>query len=137
MHRDELQRIAIEKYEDAEILFSRGRHSNSYYLFGYAAEVALKARLSRVFTADTIPDKKFVSDIYTHDLKRLIALSGLAEHLESERKREPQFDAYWSTVTGWSESVRYDIVDASRATAMRNAMTNEVRGVFQWLTKHW
>ena len=50
LQRTELQAIANAKLQDAELLFQNGRHSNAYYLFGYAAEIAIKSRISRLFS---------------------------------------------------------------------------------------
>lgn len=137
LSRDDLQKIAQVKLEDANILFDHGRYSNSFYLFGYAAEIAIKASIARVFSSETIPDKKFVNDIYSHDLDKLIRLAGLDGQLKDERDESPAFHAYWSTVSDWSEETRYDIIDVFRATAMRNAMMDETHGVFRWLQHHW
>lgn len=137
MHRLDLQTIAITKLEDAELLFQHQRYSNAYYLFGYAAEIAIKARMAKFFLADTIPDRKIVNDIYTHDLTRLVGLAGLTIELNEEKRRSREFNAYWATVADWSESSRYAMVDGFGAMALRDAMINSDNGVFQWLQKHW
>ncbi|MFN7010133.1 MAG: hypothetical protein ACK4PN_08875 [Allorhizobium sp.] len=137
MNREELQRVATTKLQDADLLFVHGRFSNSYYLFGYAVEIALKARLARYFRADFIPDKKFVNDIYTHNLSRLVELSGLQFELRDEQRRSPRFNAHWSTVSDWSENARYDMIDQFSAAAMRNAVAGEQDGVFEWLRNRW
>lgn len=137
MHRLELQKIALSKLDDAELLFQSERYSNAYYLFGYAAEIALKARIAHRFTAETIPDKRFVQAVYSHDLDALVNLAGLRAELESARKTSPQFDSYWSTVSDWSEGARYDMIDVFNSTAMRDAMVDKKDGVFQWLQSFW
>ncbi|CCV07721.1 conserved hypothetical protein [Mesorhizobium metallidurans STM 2683] len=63
LERATLQAIANAKLRDAELLFQNERFSNAYYLFGYAAEIAIKSRISRLFSPDTIPDKKFAQDM--------------------------------------------------------------------------
>lgn len=135
--RVELQGIANAKIDDAQLLFENRRYSNSYYLFGFGVEIAIKARIARVFQAETIPDRKFVLDIYTHDLDKLISLAQLASELAEARKRSPQFDAYWSTISDWSEQSRYDMVDVFRATAMKNAVLDPEQGILRWLRYHW
>lgn len=137
LSRNDLRNIAQVKLDDAVLLFDHGRYSNSYYLFGYAAEIALKTRIATVFLPETIPDKKFVNDVYSHDLDKLVRLAGLDGLLKVEREQSPAFEAYWSTVSDWSEDKRYDIIDVFRATAMRNAMTDQEFGVFRWLQHHW
>lgn len=137
LERTQLQAIANAKLQDAELLFQHERYSNAYYLFGYAAEIAIKSRISRLFQSDTIPDKKFVQDIYSHDLNRLVALAGLSAELAESRGASPVFDGHWSAVSDWNEASRYDIIDVFEATAMRNAMVDEEQGIFRWLQERW
>ena len=137
MERTVLRAIALSKYDDAELLFQRGRFSNAYYLFGYAAEIAIKARIAQEFRPDTIPDKKFVNDIHSHDLAKLIRLAGLTTDLAGARGRSPEFDGNWATILGWEEISRYAIVDELRATRMCDAMADEEHGVFRWLQNYW
>jgi hypothetical protein len=137
MERGFLQAIADAKMDDAELLFQNERYSNAYYLFGYAAEIAIKSRISGLFRQDTIPDKKLVNDIYSHDLNKLIGLAGLATELAAGRAASPVFDGHWSTVSDWGEGSRYDMIDVFEATAMRNAMVDVDQGVFRWLRDRW
>ncbi|ESY68641.1 hypothetical protein LB577_06665 [Mesorhizobium sp. B283B1A] len=137
LERNTLQAIAGAKLRDAELLFQNQRYSNAYYLFGYAAEIAIKSRISRLFQPDTIPDKKFVQDVYSHDLNRLIALAGLFSDLTQSRTASPIFDGHWSAVSDWNEASRYDMIDVFEATAMRNAMVDEEQGIFRWLQERW
>jgi hypothetical protein len=137
LHRTDLQAIAKAKYADAELLFRNRRYSNSYYLFGYAVEIALKARIARAFLPETLPDKRFVSDIFQHDLTKLVGLAGLTGELSEKRKGSQLFDGHWATVASWSEQSRYDMVDAFLATAMKEAMTDQAEGIFAWLQTHW
>jgi HEPN domain-containing protein len=57
LKRLDLQHLSEAKLADAELLFANGRHSNAYYLAGYAVEIGLKACISRQILADTLPDK--------------------------------------------------------------------------------
>lgn len=135
--RQDLQSLAAGKLNDAELLFQNQRHSNSYYLFGYAAEIAIKARIARLFAPETIPDRKLVNDIYSHDLNKLTGLAGLTQELAAKRQSSPPFDGHWSTVADWSEQSRYDMIDVFLSTAMRNAMIDGEEGVFRWLQDRW
>ncbi|GAA0777795.1 DNA-binding protein [Roseibium denhamense] len=137
MHKDDLQAIAQAKIDDADFLFSHRRYSNSYYLFGFGVEIAIKARIARVFSSETIPNKKFVQDIYTHDLDKLINLAGLKQDLNSKTSKSARFAAFWSIASDWSERSRYDMIDAFSATALRNAIQDPEEGIFKWLRTHW
>lgn len=137
MDRQGLQALAQSKFDDAVFLFENERYSNSYYLFGYAVELGLKAKLSMNFAAQTIPDRKFVNDIHTHELEKLVRLAGLDVVLREDRASSPAFDSYWSRAAEWSEQSRYVMIDQWSATRMYLAMTDQQDGVFSWLQKHW
>ena len=134
--RKELQGLALVKKEDARLLFEYCRYWNSYYLYGYAIEIALKACISRQFRAETIPDKKAVQQVFTHRIIDLVSLAGLKLQLEKERQNQA-FDSHWKEIELWSEESRYGMIDPNRAHAMHEAVQNEVNGAFQWITKHW
>lgn len=136
MERAALEVMAQAKLDDAELLFQHGRFSNSYYLFGYAAELAIKARIALLFRADTIPDRKLVMDVYSHDLNKLIGLARLTDELSLEIEGSQKFADHWTTVSLWTEASRYRMVDAASSAAMRNAMMDSEEGVFQWLQVH-
>ena len=135
--RLELQSVAKAKMADAELLFEHSRYSNAYYLFGYAAEIALKSRIARACSSETIPDKRFVERIYSHDLNALVSLSGLRQRLDERRGASPPFNGFWSTVSDWSPQSRYATVDQFTCIAMRDAMTDTDEGVFKWLESNW
>ncbi|MFI5015041.1 MAG: hypothetical protein ACHQAY_22120 [Hyphomicrobiales bacterium] len=86
-------------------MFEHTRYSNSYYLFGYAIEIALKACISIQFSADTIPDRNLINRIYTHKIADLVALAGLASKVK-EARLDPARDAAWEIVQEWSEDAK-------------------------------
>ena len=136
MHRTDLQGLAHEKRADAELLFQNQRYSNAFYLYGYAVEIALKSKLAKEFPADTIPDKKLVTSIYTHDLNRLLGLADLSTEMDSAPNKLA-LKANWAIVELWSEESRYDTIDVSKATAMHEAVSDPEHGVFKWIEQHW
>jgi HEPN domain-containing protein len=64
IHKSDLIKIAEAKAGDALLLLQHGRHSNAYYLSGYAVEIALKAIIATEFRHDTFPDRDFVTKIF-------------------------------------------------------------------------
>ena len=134
--RTTLQRLATAKVEDARLLHDNRRYSNSYYLYGYGIELGLKACIARQMIAETVPDKAVLRGFLDHEIGKLIALAGLSEALKSERDN-PQFDIRWSIVSEWSVEVRYDMIDAVTATAMRDAIESPQHGVMRWLQQFW
>lgn len=111
----ELRKIARARLRDAEVLLSSKRYDGAVYLCGYAVEMALKVRVCRSLGWRDFPDtaREFegLATFRTHDLERLLHLSG------SERKivGSPSLKARWSVVQQWRPEKRY----ASIGTAKR------------------
>lgn len=137
LSRDQLHALSKSKVSDAKLLFEHQRYSNSYYLFGYGVELGLKSRIARAFHQESIPDRKFVSDIHSHDLGDLVRLAGLKPTLDTSIKSSDRFAAHWATVADWSVEARYETIDEYRASAMYTAMLDAEVGVFQWLQSNW
>jgi len=133
--RATLQRLALAKVDDARLLLSNSRYSNSCYLYGYGVELGLKACIARQILAETIPDKTILTRFLTHKITDLVGLAGLASDLK-ERRVNADFDANWAVVSEWSEESRYDVVDAVLASAMHNAVEHPTHGIMTWLKLH-
>ena len=84
------------------MLLSAGRWAAAYYLLGYAAECALKACAARQFQQDEVPEKAVVTAFYTHDLGKLLAISGVKVALEVRAQAEPDLQVNWNTVRDWN-----------------------------------
>lgn len=137
IHRSELVRLAEEKAADALLLLQHGRHSNAYYLAGYAVEIGLKAVIAREFQAETLPDKSFVNKVYVHRIIDLVRLAGLESDLNQRLSTDPAFSKTWSIVENWSEGTRYAIIDVAAATAMVDAVQDSSGGILPWLRTFW
>jgi hypothetical protein len=134
MNRLDLQSLAESRLADAQALLAAARWAAAYYLLGYAVECALKAVIARQFHADEIPDKKLVNDFYTHDLDKLLVISGLKPALEARAAADPAFGTKWEIVRDWSEAARYDpLIDETQARTMYDSVTDPAAGVFPWL----
>lgn len=137
LHRDEFQRTAVTKCDDAQLLFANGRFSSAYYLFGYTVEMALKARIARRFLADSLPEKRLVIETYSHDVERLLYLAHLGEEFQAALRAEPRLEGAWRTVLEWTPDSRYIDVGQARCTSLRDAVVHSDYGVFQWLRARW
>lgn len=135
--RDELQRLALDKLADAGLLQEHGRSANAYYLAGYAVEFALKACIARRFEANSFPDRKFVSGIFSHRLDDLIGPADLAGELARRRDSEPEFDRRWTVARDWDVESRYAAPTASQAAAMLDAVGDPEFGVLPWIRRYW
>jgi hypothetical protein len=135
--KNDLQRLAEIRLEDAILLLQNKKTSSAYYLAGYAVELALKACAAKLFQNNAIPDKNLVNALYTHSLENLMATSGLLPELKTTIKNDPVFGANWGIVTKWTESSRYEFWDIMAATTLILAITNKNHGVFPWVKNHW
>jgi HEPN domain-containing protein len=136
LSRTELRRLFEEKARDARFLLDRRSFSNAFYLAGYAVEIGLKAAIASQFRANTIPEKRFVNDIYSHDLRKLIEVAGLTQQLAVARQSNG-FDANWATIENWRPESRYVMVGRASARAMVGAVDDPQDGVLHWIRSHW
>lgn len=135
--RNTFKKIAEAKLLDAELLLKNGRASNAYYLAGYAVEIGFKACIARQMVAETIPDKKLIIDTYSHEFNVLVGVAGLRSELKLQQDADHLFHANWGVANQWAPSSRYDIVDASTAQFLVNAVAHPKHGVLQWIKKFW
>lgn len=134
-----LQQLAKLRLDEAKLLLREKQYSGAYYIAGYAIECALKACIAAQFRENEIPDKKFVNDIYTHDLEDLLALAGLQKLLEMEWRSNPDIERRWLVVIKWSEQARYTVWTEDQAKGIIDAIDGDGRtgGLFQWLSARW
>lgn len=138
MNRADLQQLADVRVEDAIVLLDSARYPAAYYLVGYAVECALKACIAKQIREFDFPEKKLIVDSYSHDLSRLLRLSGVGHLHEVEMRENTAFATNRLVVKDWSEESRYDpTVGENVARDMYAAVTDPTHGVLTWLKKHW
>lgn len=139
MKREEFKQIAELRIEEAKTLLQNGLYSGAYYLAGYALECSIKACLAKQISEHNIPEKKFINDIYTHDLRKLIKFDEeLNESFERfERENDPEFTINWAIVKDWSEQSRYKMYDENQAKELINAILNDNGGILPWVQQYW
>jgi len=135
--KNDLQRLAEVRLDDSVFLFRANRSSSAYYLAGYAVELALKACISKLIQANVIPDKAFVSAIYTHNFASLLSTAGLLPDFQRDSNADPEFAAAWAIASKWSEESRYEIWDPMSAASMIQAIHDPSHGVYRWVKAHW
>jgi hypothetical protein len=135
--KNDLEKLAQVRLEDALFLLKAGRSSSAYYLAGYAVELALKSCIAKLMQPNTIPDKAFINAIYIHKLDSLLSTAGLRPQFDANTKADSQFAAYWAIVNNWSEESRYEFWDPISAATLLQAINDPDHGVFQWVKKHW
>jgi HEPN domain-containing protein len=137
LKREEFQRLAVLRLQEARALL-RARHPDgAYYLAGYAVECALKACAARGFLEHDIPKREVVLGLYTHDLRRLLVPAGLEEAFGAAVSADRALERSWRTVTTWSEASRYATWAASQAARLIGAIDNPENGVLPWIERHW
>ncbi|MEF2552159.1 hypothetical protein VQ042_12415 [Aurantimonas sp. A2-1-M11] len=137
MRRTDLHGVAQARCDDAALLLSHHRWSSAYYLAGYSVELALKACIARQISADTIPDKAIIRDVYSHEFMKLVSLSGLRGELRSAQDADHEFAANWAIASEWSPDARYRSVAAAEAQFLIAAISNREHGVLGWIKQYW
>jgi HEPN domain-containing protein len=125
--------LAEAKLGDAKLLLNAGRADNAYYLAGYAVELMLKAIVSARFRTDTLPDRAVSTQVFVHDLRKLISLALLEVALKEREERDSGFRARLQIVLRWTEESRYGSYGANEALALIDAVENLEHGVLPWL----
>lgn len=98
MNRADLQKIADVRIEDARVLLDTGRFEAAYYLLGYAVECALKSCIAKQIREFDFPDKKLINDSYSHDLLKLLRVSGVRHIFEEDWKANSALESNWAVV---------------------------------------
>jgi len=137
LKRTELQKLAHTKRDDAIILLQNHRFASAYYLAGYSIEFALKACITKQISADTLPDKQFITSIFNHNLTGLLSTAGLKGQFKDAQDRNPSLAANWAIVAEWSPDSRYQIKDPMSAQFLVSAITDHTNGVLPWIEIHW
>lgn len=123
--RQELQKIARARLEDAKALFQSGRYDGSIYLCGYAIEIGLKNKICKTLRWKVFPVTRSefhdFQSFKTHSLDVLLRLSG------AEDKIKKNFLAQWSIVAKWDPEARYKKIGS--ATKQRAELMIEATNI--------
>ena len=138
MNRDDLQKLSELRLREAKILLDQGLFDGAYYLLGYVLECALKSCIAKQFRQYDFPDRKLVLDSYTHEIEKLLRVSGLKEKLEAELKENPAMELNWGVVKDWSERARYEYgKEKIECLDFYNAGAEKDTGILLWLKNWW
>jgi hypothetical protein len=99
--------------------------------------LGLKACVARQIRENEIPDRDLVNNVYTHQFAKLVALAGLARHLQEAHDIDRQFQGYWAVASEWSPDARYDMIDSFRAGILVTAIADPDHGVMKWIRQFW
>lgn len=138
MRRVDLQEISRLRVKEARLLLMNGHYPGAYYLLGYAVECAFKACIAKQIKQYDFPDRKLIDDSYTHDLEKLLSISGLKIKLTNEFMNNPKLEVNWAIVKDWSEQSRYTVeITKPMAKDLYSAIVSRNYGVLTWLKKLW
>ena len=138
MNRTDFQRLSRIRVAEARVLLDNEHLLGAYYLLGYAVESALKACIAKQIRRYDFPDRQLVNDSYTHDLDKLLRVSGLKELLDNDLKTDPDLDLSWVIVKDWSEQMRYETsISPDIERPFYQAVTGRRSGILPWLRKRW
>jgi HEPN domain-containing protein len=119
--RKDLRSIARGRLRDAQVLLQARRFDGSFYLCGYAIELALKARISRTLGwpgfPESVHDFKGLQSVKTHDLEVLLRFSGVEARVKAKHLAD------WSVVLGWNPETRYQAIGRSTAKQAADMVT--------------
>lgn len=100
---DEWLALAQQHEASARVLARSGRTAaQAFWHVGLAAECALKAYIMRVERLNSWPSKASRKELYTHDLKKLMAIADIV--LSPADKTAPA----WHVVLQWDRAQGYD-----------------------------
>jgi HEPN domain-containing protein len=138
MNRVTFQRISEIRRREASALLAAGHYPGAYYLIGYAVECALKACVAKQVRQYDFPDRKLANEAFTHDLEKLLKLSGLAPELDREMETNKPLELNWAVIKDWSESARYETeITETQARDLYSACTARRNGVLNWIERRW
>lgn len=117
---EEIEKLSIERFEEAKILFESGKYDGAYYLSGYSIELALKAKICKRFGVPnlfTFHESKLqgIGGIFevrkavkTHNLLTLLMFSGLKVKFDIDKASNKSLSLGSSIFfQNWSEQLRY------------------------------
>jgi len=138
MNKQELERLTHIRISEAASLLAASQFNGAYYLAGYALECALKACIAKKVNQYDFPNKKLAEDSYSHDLTKLVGVSGLKQELLQKEKSDQAFAVNWAVAKDWSEQARYDSnIGQAKANDLYSAITDNNNGVLSWLKTYW
>lgn len=132
---NELDKAAVERLADAELLLAADRYSSAVMMGLYALEIRLKVLICRRLDLDQLPRAFEI-----HDLESLLVLAGLSRKIRSI-KRPRGVHKNWLELLRASEELnefRYAAKpgwDKTWASQVLSQLRDQPNGVLPWLSK--
>ena len=87
--------------------------------------------------AKQYPEKRFINEIYTHNLKELVKSAGLETLRGTYERANVNFATNWAIVKDWNETSRYNTFTQIQAQELYNSITSRTGGVLPWIRQYW
>jgi len=138
VNRDDFKSLCQVRKKEAKILLKQGMYTGAYYLTGIAVECAFKACIAKLVKKYDFPDKNRATTAWTHDLSKLLSISGLEPAFIAARNTNAALDVNWATVKDWTVEARYQTARTRQeAHDLFNAAFSSPAGVVTWIKKLW
>lgn len=125
------------RISEAKALRDSSCFAGAYYLCGYAIECALKACVSKQVRENDFPDKELANKAHTHNLERLLSISGLEPDYVRDIKNNEQLKVNWAIIKDWNEASRYRVdIDKEEAHDLIDACIGD-HGILDWIKAKW
>ena len=146
----EIINLSDEKLRVAEFLLQNNFFDDAYYLGGYSFELCLKAKICKTldiqdfFDFDNARNRKLPTsqnkskdNLYksfkVHDYEQLLILSGLYTVFAEKITTDLEFEADWSIVSKWDESLRYS--NGANGIDVKSFIES-IKNIITWLKQY-
>ena len=137
MNRSDFQELAELHLLHAKALLDGQLYSGAYYICGYTVECALKACIARQTNQFDFPEKKAVDAAWTHELGKLLKVSGLEPDFNAEAEEDDLLYSNWQLVKEWTERTRYERRGQREAEDLMAAVSDPDHGVLACIKRYW
>lgn len=138
LNRDKLRQLCHSRLDEARVLLDSKLWTGAYYLTALAIECALKSCLAGAVKEYDFPDKRFVNQMYIHDLEQLFQLDASRwAQLQADMQTDKKLRNNWSIVKDWDDGKRYDVIEELTAKGLYEAATEASSGVLEWIRRRW
>ncbi len=136
MMRNEFQKLALLRADEASILVKSRKEQGAFYLAGYAVECALKACIAKKTRRHQFPPgRDYVQSVYDHNLQELLRVAELKDALDNEIKTNRALEIYWGVVKEWDVKSRYELSGRNGTDMVKAVIARD--GVLQWIKQFW
>lgn len=147
---EEIEAIALSRFEEARILFRAGKFDGAYFLSGYSVELILKAKIARKIGVPNLFSRnenelhtfsgiqEIRKALKTHNLFALLLLSGLKIQYDIDKASNKYLSLAGSLLfQDWFQELRYrpvGFIDFKRCKKLIELLEHEI-GILQWIYK--